>query len=101
MTASGSDIPSPRDRLCLGVDKANRNLAKHEVSFETTTEAFFDPFLRVMDASDQGEVREAVIGMDHAERLLFVVHVEQEAERFRIISARKATAEERAYYEAQ
>lgn len=36
---------------------------------------FFDPFLRLVDASRNDEARDAVIGYDAQSRLLFVVHV--------------------------
>lgn len=81
-------------------DKARSNLSKHRVSFEQAAEAFFDPFLRVVDASPEEEAREAVIGMDERWNLFFVVHVELEGERFRIISARRATSGERTIYES-
>jgi uncharacterized protein len=52
-----------------------------------------------VDASRNDEAREAVIGYDTTRRLLFVVHVEVEGEAVRIISARRATNEERRTYE--
>jgi uncharacterized DUF497 family protein len=52
-----------------------------------------------MDASRKDEARDAVIGYDALSRLLFVVHVELEGEAIRIISARKATHEERKHYD--
>lgn len=80
-------------------EKAAENQRIHKVSFETACEAFFDPFLRVVDAGRNFEERDGLIGMDKTSHLLFVVHIEQEEERIRIISARKATAEERKLYE--
>lgn len=81
-------------------DKARRNPGKHSgVTFEQAVEAFFDPFLRVVEASRGGEKRDAVIGMDRRWNLLFVVHMEFEGTFIRIISARKATREERRIYE--
>ena len=44
--------------------KVRKNLSKHGVSFEQAAEVFFDPFLRVIDASPNNEIRDAVIGMD-------------------------------------
>jgi len=76
------------------------NPGKHEgVTFEQAAEAFFDPFLKLVDASRNHEARDAVIGMDKTSRLLFVVHMIVEGERIRLISARKATREERRLYE--
>ena len=63
------------------------------------SEAFFDPFLKVVDASRQDEARDAVVGMDRRGRLLFVAHVAFEEQAIRIISARKATRVERRHYE--
>jgi uncharacterized DUF497 family protein len=79
--------------------KARENLRKHGVSFEQASEAFFDPFLRVVDAGTDAEARDAVIGMDTHWNLLFVVHVVFEESGFRIVSARKATRSERLFYE--
>ncbi len=80
-------------------EKASENQRLHKVSFETACEAFFDPFLRIMDASRNFEERDGLIGMDKTGHLLFVVHIEQEEERIRLISARRTTTEERSYYE--
>ena len=82
------------------VAKARANVSKHGVSFEQAAEAFFDPFLRVVDASPEVEARDAVIGMDERWNLLFVVHIELEGERFRIVPARRATHRERRIYES-
>ena len=82
------------------VGKAVANLRKHGIAFEQAAEAFFDPFLKVVDASRHEEARDAIIGMDTRWNLLFVVHLELEDDAIRLISARKATRKERAYYEA-
>ena len=83
------------------VKKARTNLTDHQISFEQGCEAFFDPFLCLRDASRKGEERDAIIGADTVGRLLFVVHIQQEGDRFRVISARKATPAERKTYESQ
>lgn len=45
--------------------KAKANIAKHQgISFEQAAEAFFDPFMRLVNASRQDEARDAVIGFD-------------------------------------
>jgi uncharacterized DUF497 family protein len=81
-------------------EKARINPANHDgVTFQQATEAFFDPFLVVVDASRNDEEREAVIGLDKRWNLLYVVYVERENDVIRIISARKATRKEREYYE--
>jgi uncharacterized protein len=81
-------------------DKARRNPEKHDgITFQQAAEAFFDPFLIIIDASRNDEAREAVIGLDTRWNLLYVVHIEPEDSVIRIISARKATRQERAEYE--
>ncbi|MDJ0576692.1 MAG: BrnT family toxin [Xenococcaceae cyanobacterium MO_234.B1] len=81
-------------------DKAKQNPLKHKgITFEQAVEAFFDPFLVVVDASRNDEARDAIIGMDRQNCLLFVVHIQQENDQIRIISARKATRQERIIYE--
>lgn len=80
--------------------KAEANPNKHDgITFEQATEAFFDPFFKLVDASTEQQVRDAVIGYDESGRLLFVVHIEHEGEFIRIISARKATVKERTIYD--
>ncbi|MBD2212136.1 BrnT family toxin [Nostoc linckia FACHB-104] len=81
-------------------EKARQNPSKHNgITFQQASEAFFDPFLKVVDASRNDEIRDAIIGLDTRWNLLFVVHIEFEDEVIRIISARKATRQERDYYE--
>ena len=82
--------------------KATANLMKHGLSLETACEAFFDPFLFVVDEEEYvaGELREKVIGMLPDWRLIYVVYVMRE-DRIRLISAREATAAERMLYETQ
>ena len=67
--------------------------------FEQAAEAFFDPFLQVVDAGAEEEARDAIIGMVESWNLLFVVHLEFENDQIRIISARKVTRNERQRYE--
>jgi len=79
--------------------KAIENRAKHAVGFETACEAFFDDLSVYVDATVVEERRTAVIGLSKAIGLLYVVHVEREADEVRIISARVATKRERKTYE--
>ena len=74
-------------------------MVKHGVRFEAACEIFFDPFVRIEDASPEGDRREAAIGLTEAWELLFVVHLLREEDAIRIISARTATAQERRRYE--
>jgi hypothetical protein len=80
--------------------KAAANVKSHKgITFELACEAFFDPFLQVENAGAQdGEQREAVIGMTFGWRLLYVVYVLR-GEAVRLISARLATKAERRNYE--
>jgi hypothetical protein len=81
--------------------KAAQNFKKHRVSFETACEAFFDPFLVPADGGvEQGEAREALIGMTITWKLLFVVYV-MRGDVVRIVSARPTTKPERKRYENQ
>ena len=81
-------------------EKAQTNPSKHDgITFQQAAEAFFDPFLKVVDASRNDEARDAIIGLDTRWNLLFIVHIEFEDDVIRIISARKATRREREYYE--
>jgi uncharacterized protein len=80
--------------------KAQINPANHDgITFQQAAESFFDPFLIVIDASRNEEVRDAAIGLDARWNLLYVVHIEREEDVIRIISARKATRQERLQYE--
>jgi len=77
--------------------KAESNLAKHGVSFFEAATVFADPMAVYLDdGSAIGNM--VVIGMSIRRRFLYVVHVER-GQRDRIISARPATANERAVYD--
>lgn len=81
-------------------EKAARNCAKHDtVTFEQACEVFFDPFLRLVDATRNNESRDPVIGRDTRWNMLYVVHIAFEDDQIRIISARKCTRGERVFYE--
>lgn len=80
--------------------KAAANPGKHDgITFEQAATVFFDPFFQLADAGSNDEARDAIIGYDALSRLLFVVHVQIEDECIRIISARRATNEERRDHE--
>ena len=80
-------------------EKASINIDKHGVAFEKACQVFFDPFVRLENASDQGEARDAAIGLAEDWSALFVVHLWRDVDCIRIISARLATAQERRLYE--
>jgi hypothetical protein len=80
-------------------DKATSNLSKHGVPFELACEVFFDRFVRIMNVEARDEARDAVIGYTESQKLLFVVHIAHHEEVIRIISARRASQQERKAYE--
>jgi uncharacterized protein len=82
-------------------EKSIQNVVKHNVTFETACEVFFDPFVRLVDAGVSEETRDAAIGYTEDSSLLFVVHLIRDEERIRIISARYATSRERRLYEEE
>lgn len=78
--------------------KAQANVQKHGVRFEEAAAVFFDPLFVLMDATRTSQSRHAAIGFDGSGRLLYVVHVEIEGDCLRLISARRATANEESIY---
>jgi uncharacterized DUF497 family protein len=81
--------------------KAAANLKKHQVSFDEAKTVFFDDFAVQFfdDEHSQDEERFIMLGMSSNARLLVVCHCERaEGEVIRIISARKATRGESAFY---
>jgi uncharacterized DUF497 family protein len=85
--------------------KAEANVRKHGVSFETAVLVFSDPFaILVQDRIEEGEERWQTLGMAKGWALLLVAHTIWDAddvEIIRIISARPATAAERRRYEGK
>jgi hypothetical protein len=81
--------------------KAAANRRKHGVSFDEASTAILDPFAIILEdeAHSQLQERRIAIGMSIRSRTLFVVHLEQDEKTIRIISARKATANEKRDYE--
>ena len=85
--------------FCWDNRKAEGNLDKHRVSFESATYVFDDPMrLERSDSFAEGEYRTIVIGKA-GNALVAVVYSEMENSLYRIISARRATAAERNDYE--
>ena len=81
--------------------KAAANLTKHQVSFEEAKTVFFDDFAVQFfdDEHSEDEARFIMLGMSSSARLLVVCHCERaEGEVIRIMSARKATRGESAFY---
>ena len=74
------------------------NLQKHNVSFEEARSVFFDEFA-IQFFDSVSEDRYLMLGMSDRGRLLIVVHCVSDSENMiRIISARKATANESLFY---
>lgn len=81
--------------------KARSNAKKHGVSFDEAQSAFSDERARVIDDPDHSndEDRFILLGMSSKPRILIVVYAYRDKElQIRIISARKATPQERALY---
>jgi uncharacterized DUF497 family protein len=82
--------------------KAKANLSKHGVSFEDASTVFYDPFAKLGHDPDHSadEERYILIGHSQKNNLLFVIHVYKENENtIRIVSARKATRNEKRNFE--
>lgn len=73
--------------------------AKQRAILARTMASPFDPLFRLVDAGRNDEARDAIIGFDATGRLLFVVHIQFEDAFIRIISARKASQDERRNHE--
>lgn len=89
-------------RFTWDEDKNRRNLRKHGVSFDTAIRIFLDPMhITRQDRIVDGEERWQTIGRMNNVLLLMVAHtvIDGEEEIIRIISARKATRQERIEYE--
>jgi uncharacterized DUF497 family protein len=81
--------------------KAAANLRKHKVSFEDAQTVFSDERARLIDDPDHSEDEERflLLGLSSSLRLLVVAHCYRSTDTvIRIISARKATADEARHY---
>ena len=76
------------------------SLRKHGVKFEEAAEVFFDPLGVYDEASVEEEERENILGYSLSSKILLVVFVERYV-RTRIISARRATSQEKSEYERE
>ena len=83
-------------------DKAAANLANHKVSFEDACTVFGDPLAVTIDDPDSSadENRLLTKGLSTDWKLLVVAHT-YEPGVIRIISARRATKNERRQYESE
>ena len=81
--------------------KATANIRKHGVSFEEAQSVFYDEFAIQFfdDDHSSDEERFLLLGLSSSSRLILVAHCERDAGHvIRIISARKATKRESAFY---
>ena len=83
-----------------GPDKATANLKKHRVSFHEAATVLGDALSTTFpdEAHSAEETRFVTIGTSRRGRVLVVAHTERD-DTIRIISARRATRRERAFYE--
>ncbi len=86
-------------------EKAKKNFEKHKVSFELAERALGDPFAITLPNAFPDEERWTTFGSPSVDGklVLYVVHTgpDEENETGRIISARRATLQERREYEAR
>ena len=83
-------------------NKNDINKKKHDVSFEEATSVFYDSEALIIPDPDHsiGEERFLILGYSFQLKLLVVCHCYRENDEvIRIISARKATNNERIWYE--
>lgn len=87
------------------LEKARKNLAKHEITFELAQRVWDDPLhVIIPDRVENGEQRWHAIGTINSIVVVVVVHVyphEEDEKHIRIIGARKATPYERRRYEEE
>lgn len=84
-------------------NKAKRNVFKHDgVTFQEATTVFDDPYFVVLTDDDHSfeELRYWIIGESIERRILLVVYTERNNLTW-IISARKATKQEKETYEEE
>ena len=82
-------------------NKAQKNLAKHKVSFEEAKTVFGDENARLIFDPDhsENEKRFILLGMSYKLKILTVVHCYRDSKNsIRIISARKSTKKEKKQY---
>ncbi|MGO9449775.1 MAG: BrnT family toxin [Candidatus Binataceae bacterium] len=81
-------------------NKAANNFSKHGVRFAEAATVFEDEAALTMADDDPDEERFLALGLGSMGRILVVVYTTRE-DRIRIISARKATRQERSQYESR
>jgi len=81
-------------------NKANANLSKHGINFADAVSVFSDELAITVSEDRFEEERFITIGTDLFNRILVVVYTLRDHE-IRLISARKATRNERRQYEEE
>ncbi len=83
-------------------NKAALNFEKHGISFQEAATTFKDPLSVTFPDPDHsiGESRYIIIGISRFGQILVVAHTDRE-DKIRIITARKATRQERKFYEEE
>ena len=82
-------------------EKAEINLKKHNVSFEEAKTVFYDPNAKLIADPDYSEEEDRfiILGIGNNSKVLVVCHCYRENDEvIRIISARKATTNEKKQY---
>jgi uncharacterized DUF497 family protein len=83
-------------------DKNLINIRKHSISFEEAKSVFYDEFARLMHDPDHSEDEERflILGFSKNYNILVVCHCHRENDEvIRLISARKATRNEKKKYQ--
>jgi hypothetical protein len=95
-------MPAPRFEWDPRKDAQNQR--KHRVSFEEASTVFADEYAFLLDDPDHSaaEERFLLLGLSAAFRVLVVAHTyRRSGDTIRIISARRATKNERRQYDAR
>ncbi len=83
--------------------KALKNINKHGVSFEEASSVFYDDFAVQFYDNEHSELEEdrfLILGISNKSRVLMVCHCKRlSGDVLRIISARKATKNEKKFYQ--
>jgi uncharacterized protein len=82
----------------MGCLEGKENQRKHDISFEEAKTVFSDPFSVTVADPKRSEDRFVDVGCSTQGKLLVVVYAERQS-KIRIISCRRATAQERKVYE--
>lgn len=79
-------------------NKAKSNFKKYGVRFADSVSVFEDPYAATIKTYEEGEERQVTLGMDYFARILVVVYTYPPNSKTRIISARKASKNEKKNY---